>query len=377
MKKFCSIVFVTVFSFVMCNQVLAQAKKRTSTTKKPASTQAAFDPFGGANQSQAPAKTNTKQDSFDPFGGSANANQTTNGKNGNAADTSIKKKAGGSAPYEFIASKGNAILDSTKPSLRNDNGVDESYVKDQIPLEETHIREDDAVFKQRIWSVIDAREKANLAFTNPRVEDNGSQLFFAILYKAIADGTVTAFKDDRFTQPISKEKFATEFGGGGLDTQAQYNIDNPDKVDKYIVRPIELNTDSIYQYQIKEDVIFNKATSELKRRLIGIAPMWPAEIKGKFIQGSKPYPHFWVYFPDLRNILAKYRVFNPRNYGANMSWDDLFHQHMFSSYIVKTTSNNYRDKSLAELIKDPLFQLLEGEKIKEKIFNYEQDLWSY
>jgi hypothetical protein len=32
---------------------------------------------------------------------------------------------------------------------------------------------------------------------------------------------------------------------------------------------------------------------------------------------------------------------------------------------------------LAQLIKDPLFQLLEGENIKEKIFNYEQDLWSY
>ncbi|MEY3508163.1 MAG: Gliding motility associated protein GldN, partial [Bacteroidota bacterium] len=25
----------------------------------------------------------------------------------------------------------------------------------------------------------------------------------------------------------------------------------------------------------------------------------------------------------------------------------------------------------------PLFRLLEGENIKERIFNYEQDLWSY
>ena len=362
MKKFCSIVFVTVFCFAMCNQVWAQTKKRTS-TKKPASSKAAFDPFGGATQTAQPkANTTKQQDNFDPFGGNANKAVTNNGAA--TTDTSIKKTAGGPAPYEFIASKGNALLDSIKPSLRNDNGVDESYVKDQIPLAYDHIREDDAVFKQRIWSVIDAREKANLSFTNPRVEDNGSQLFFAILYKSIADGTVTAFKDDRFTEPISKEKFITEFGGGGLDTQAQYNIDNPDKVDKYVVRPIELNTDSIYQYQIKEDVIFEKAHSVLTKRIIGIAPMWPAEIKGKFIAGSKPYPHFWVYFPDLRNVLAKYRVFNPRNYGANMSWDDLFQQHMYSSYIVKTTSNNYRDRSLAELIKDPLFQLLEGEKIK-------------
>ncbi len=378
MKKVCLIVFAVVFCFAVSNDLIAQTKKKT--TKKTTAKQGAFDPFGGAvnsSQQSKQSKSNTKQQdsNFDPFG--SNANQTATNNATSAVQDTTKKKGSQQAPYEFIASKGNALTDSTKASLRNDNGVDESYIKEQTPLAYDHIREDDAVFKQRIWSVIDTREKSNLLFTNPRVEDNGSQLFFAIVYKAIADGTITAFKDDRFTQPISKDKFITEFGGGGLDTQAQYNIDNPDKVDKYIVRPIELNTDSIYQFQIKEDVIFEKAHSVLVRRIIGIAPMWPAEIKGKFIPGSKPYPHFWVYFPDLRPILVKYRVFNPRNYGANMNWDDIFQQHMYSSFIVKTTSNNYKDKSLAELVKDPLFQLLEGDKIKEKIFNYEQDLWAY
>jgi len=28
-------------------------------------------------------------------------------------------------------------------------------------------------------------------------------------------------------------------------------------------------------------------------------------------------------------------------------------------------------------VKDPILALLEGENVKEKIFNYEQDLWSY
>ena len=369
MKKICSIAFVLMVCLAWSGQSVwaqtkAPAKKKAAAKKKPAPAKA-FDPFGGTNN--AAQKGQTNQQGFDPFGGTSRSSST-------AADT-VKKKA--VVPYEVLGTKGNPVLDSVKTSLRNDNGVDESYVKDQIPLAYDRIREDDAVFKQRLWSVIDTREKANLYFTNPRVEDNGSQLFYAILYKAVADGTVTAFKDDRFTEPISKEKFITEFGGGGLDTQAQYNIDNPDKVDKYIVRPIELNTDSIYQYQVKEDVIFEKAHSVLTRRIIGIAPMWTAEIKGKFLPGSKPYPHFWIYFPDLRTILARYRIFNPRNYGANMTWDDLFQMRMFSSYIVKTTSNNYKDKYLNEIVKDPLFQLLEGEKIKEKIFNYEQDLWAY
>jgi hypothetical protein len=44
---------------------------------------------------------------------------------------------------------------------------------------------------------------------------------------------------------------------------------------------------------------------------------------------------------------------------------------------VKTSANNPSDRFLSALIKDPLFRLLEGENIKERLFNYEQDLWQY
>ncbi|MFN6242726.1 MAG: hypothetical protein ACK4Y8_00025 [Bacteroidota bacterium] len=50
---------------------------------------------------------------------------------------------------------------------------------------------------------------------------------------------------------------------------------------------------------------------------------------------------------------------------------------MFSSYIVKSSLDNPQNKLIRNYIKDPILQLLEGENIKEKIFNFEQDLWSY
>ena len=50
---------------------------------------------------------------------------------------------------------------------------------------------------------------------------------------------------------------------------------------------------------------------------------------------------------------------------------------MFTSGIVKSSIDNPGDQPIASFIKDPILQLLEGENIKEKIFNYEQDLWSY
>ena len=110
-------------------------------------------------------------------------------------------------------------------------------------------------------------------------------------------------------------------------------------------------------------------------RILGIAPVFLQKNSLGDVLGERTA--FWVYYPDLRPVLAKAEVYNPKNFGARMTWEELFETRMFSSYIVKSSLDNPYDKTLKEYIKDPLFRLLEGENIKDKIFNYEQALWSY
>jgi hypothetical protein len=62
---------------------------------------------------------------------------------------------------------------------------------------------------------------------------------------------------------------------------------------------------------------------------------------------------------------------------SRMTWEELFESRMFSSYIVKSTMDNAANRIIRSYIKDPILALLEGDNIKDKIFNYEQDLWSY
>jgi hypothetical protein len=62
---------------------------------------------------------------------------------------------------------------------------------------------------------------------------------------------------------------------------------------------------------------------------------------------------------------------------GRMTWEELFESRMFSSYITKSTFDNSSNRLIRQSIKDPILALLEGENIKERIFNYEQDLWSY
>ena len=144
------------------------------------------------------------------------------------------------------------------------------------------------------------------------------------------------------------------------------------------VRSREFPVDSVYRFQLKEEVVFDKEASKVVTRILGIAPMGPTILpNGKILDGP-PKAYFWIFYPDLRGILSKYEVYNPKNFGNRMSWEDLFESRMYSSYITKSTFDNPFNQSLAEKhSKNKLFMLLEGEAIKEKIFNYEQDLWSY
>jgi gliding motility associated protien GldN len=271
-------------------------------------------------------------------------------------------------------------LDTPRKSLRNDAVVERNLIKERTPLAYEHIREDDAVYRQRVWREIDVHEKMNLPFVYAATEDNGSQMFINILLSAIKNGDVTAFdpSDDRFTTPYTFKQIAENIVGKPKIVQVPDFAKDPDG-SKGLMKDTtiseEFNASLIERYQIKEEWVFDKQTSRIYSRILGIAPLKTVlNSDGSF---RFVVPIFWVYYPDLRPLLTKFEAYNGKNYGARMSWEELFESRMFASRIVKSTLDNPSDKMIQDYIKDPMMQLLEGENIKDKIFNYEQDLWSY
>jgi gliding motility associated protien GldN len=267
-----------------------------------------------------------------------------------------------------------------KKSLKPDEAVDTRDIRDRNPLAYEHLRVDDAVYRHKIWREIDAREKINLPFRYAADENNGNQRFISILMKAIQDSLVTAFSniDDRFTTPLSISEVAKQITGGTVSSPI---YDSLGQVTGYKEVTNEVNLDSFYKFQIKEEVIFDKEASRLFWRIIGIAPMRSLiKSDGSIIGDGKAVPLFWVYYPDMRPIFAKYEIYNGKNFGQRQSWEELFESRMFNGRIVKSTIDNPFDMPISRipgLTDNGIFQLLEGERIKEKIFNYELDLWSY
>ncbi|HQX74351.1 MAG TPA: gliding motility protein GldN [Chitinophagaceae bacterium] len=264
-----------------------------------------------------------------------------------------------------------------KKSLRPDEAVETTMLKDRTPLVYENLRADDAIYRHKIWREIDAREKINQTFMYTANENNGNQRFISILLKAIDDSAVTVFSsiDDRFTTPMTKAEVAKAIGGDSVPVP-QY--DTAGNLIGTIYKRAEVNLDSFYRFRVKEEVIFDKESSRLFWRILGIAPV--KDIITSMGVNLGPSELFWVYYPDMRPILARYEVYNGKNYGGRMSWEDLFESRMFYGRIIKSSIDNPLDRMIRDypgLKERGILQLLEGENIKEKIFNYEQDLWSY
>lgn len=311
--------------------------------------------------------------------------RTTTGKQTNTSKNRGNKTSNlGAAPAvkdttPVAQPEANLNLGDIRKSLRNDNAFDPNPIKDRTPLVYENIREDDAVYRQRVWLELDVHEKMNLPFLYQATEDNGNQRFISILLNAIKNDSITPFSadDDRFTTPITFKDIANSLVGKPKTIQVPDWTNDPTgskglTKDSTIVE--DFDADAIQKYWVKEDIIFDKESSRLHFRILGIAPLKTVRLPDSSYTVT---PLFWIYYPDIRPVLAKYQAYNGKNYGARMSWEEIFESRMFSSRVVKSTLDNPGDRFIAGYINDPILRLLEGDNIKEKIFNYEQDLWQY
>ena len=245
-----------------------------------------------------------------------------------------------------------------------DGIVEKNIITDRRVLPYDPIREADIFWEKRIWRVIDVREKLNLPFAYP-VEP-----FFEILMTAAEEGEITVYgtEDDKFSYPLAPDEVASM--GATVDTIIAFDPETYEE-EITIVRN-DLNPEDIKQFRVKEIWFFDEESSTLQVRILGIAPL-----KDEYDEnGNYKYttPLFWAYYPECREILARHKVFNTNNDASPMTWEDMMERRQFSSYIMKRS--NVYDRKVEDYLTG-VDMLLEAEKIRMEIFNFEHDLWSY
>ncbi len=245
-----------------------------------------------------------------------------------------------------------------------DGVYEKTLMENRLTLEYDHIREADVFWEKQVWRVIDIREKQNLPFSYPKAP------LAQILVDAASAGNVTAYSvvDDEFTTPLMQDELENLISR--VDTQEI--IDPIDYSTRLVITRDDFNAENVKRFRIKETWFFDEETSTMQVRILGIAPLKEHfDDNGNF---KFETPMFWFYFPELRKVLSKEPAYSASNDLNIMSWTDLFEARMFASYIMK--ESNVYDRRIQHY-KAGIDILYEADKIKNEIFNFEHDLWSY
>ena len=137
-----------------------------------------------------------------------------------------------------------------------------------------------------------------------------------------------------------------------------------------------LDCSNISGYKIKGYWYFDKRQGELKYRLLALCPVTP-EARDAGNDNADVIDLFWVYFPAVREILHESKAFNDKNSAMPITFDHLLNSRRFNGEIYKE-ENVYGDREIQQYMKDnSQNQLLESERVKEKIRSFESDMWNY
>jgi gliding motility associated protien GldN len=281
------------------------------------------------------------------------------------------------------------------------------------PLAYGYVHDRDILMGKTTWEIIDLDERINFPLYYPIDTANigkERRSLFDVLLKNIKSGKITeVYSDSYFNTKKSLKDMATSFTytdtlQAGIDEINNYFEDYKVRVipevvkkdkkgnvisvtpattipavktlDPQYINKQELTAQDVSGYKIKGFWYFDKRLSELKYRLLGICPVAP-EAKERNAENPDVIELFWVYFPSVRDILHEAKAFNNRNSAMPIDFDTLLNSRKFNGVIYQE-ENVQGDRTVEDYMKDNAqMQLLESDRIKDKIRDFEQDMWNY
>jgi len=266
------------------------------------------------------------------------------------------------------------ITENLSAQIRDESPVDGLFAnnhmnqKDPIPL--PSIRQADVMWSKRVWREIDFRQKMNQPFYFPVESHNNWRSFINVLMDGLKERQFRAYEvsnTDELLVPIRYEEIIAKQSDTSY-VRERRPYPPYEEYDTVIIR--QFDPSRVMRLRLKEDWYFDKQRSQLMVRIIAVCPVMMVEKDGK--EFSQPL--FWVSYDQARKTLAKAEVFNRFNSAEKRTYDEVFIKRMFDSYIYK--EENVYDRRINQYATG-IDALLEAERVKMDIFNFEHDLWQY
>ena len=257
------------------------------------------------------------------------------------------------------------ILNASNPSEIGIQNFDQKQSDNDSFLEFDYIDERDILWSKIVYEKIDLNEKLNFPLlfpVNDETYEKNRKSLWRILKENIINKRITELYFDRNDNFKDKMSFSDVMEVVSF-TELINGVQTPAE---------ELKSIDITAYRIKGMWYFDKRQGEMKYRLLGLMPV------GKNLKdddGKNKTDLFWIWYPSVRKILHEEKVFNDKNNASSISFDQLLVSRRFSSFIYKE-DNVYGDRSIKDYKAPGLESILESQRIKKEILDFEQDMWN-
>ncbi|MBK0382748.1 gliding motility protein GldN [Pedobacter sp. SD-b] len=262
-----------------------------------------------------------------------------------------------------------------KAAREKDMGKSEVKCAPALP----RVKSDDVIFAKRIIRDIYFADPANRYLVPADMEKN----FIDVLMRGVDGFKIEAYQQwdknvGQLKEPIPQEADALK---GILDS----------KVGSFGPRQYgDMKVTSKLALRVIEDWYFDTNRSEFKSFIIAMGIVYPGnnilatlspenknladpQIKLGEV-GADMTPLFWVNYPTVRDYLCKFTVYHP-NEKIRYTFDDVFQLRYFSSVIVEESNPEGNSLATRPDLKSGLDKLLESDRIKKSLIQYEQDMW--
>lgn len=238
------------------------------------------------------------------------------------------------------------------------------------------VKADDVTYSKRIWRDVFFAENANKYLVAADPKKN----IIRIILDEVRAGKIDGYNSDQFEMEVDSATI-----DGALTTLGIVSDEEFSDYEKNVR----------FGLRIVEDWYFDKNRSEFKPFIIGIAVIVPNSINlnaGPALPGAEGpggangnlgelllnmQPVVWINYPSVRDRLCKYNIAHAANDNIGYSFDDAIQLRFFTSVISKESNpEDIRIKDRRDLA-NGVDKLLEADRIKNNLMQYDQDLWEY
>ena len=281
------------------------------------------------------------------------------------------------------------LLNAKNPSEIGDSTASSKAINEFVDYEK--VDDKNILWSKVVYEFIDLNERLNFPLlfpVNDTKYDDTRKSLWRVIRENIENGKISEVYDsnnDNFTEAsriIGKDSTDLE-----ANIYKNYNITDIYKSkyvpESFVPREVASSAD-IFGYVIKGIWYFDKIHAELRYRLLAIQP-YGTDLKTSVDGEETETGYFWIWYPSIREILDDHLVFNDKNNNNRISFDELLINRRFSSYIYKY-DNVYGDREIRDYIRQRDNEsyaqwqtriVMESERIKKEILDFEIDMWGY